>query len=56
MEGWSDSLPMYLFRCPQHGLVKNVARGHAKNVQCPNCLEELKSDTKDFLEGSIQNK
>ena len=25
--GWKDSLPVYAFKCPKHGLVKNHVKG-----------------------------
>ena len=39
-EGWSNSLPLYLFECPKHGIVKDYAKGFHKRIECPKCLEE----------------
>ena len=40
-EGWKESLPFYLFKCPIHGLVKSYPKGHSKRLECPLCQEEL---------------
>lgn len=43
-EGWSGSLPFYLFKCPKHGLVKSYAKGHKKRLECPECLKEERAE------------
>ncbi len=39
-EGWKESLPFYLFKCPIHGLVKSYPKGYSSRLECPFCLEE----------------
>jgi hypothetical protein len=50
-EGWSEALPIYLFRCPVHGLVESPAHGYEGRLDCPQCLreerEENEGDEKD---------
>jgi hypothetical protein len=41
-EGWKESIPCYLFKCPKHGLVLSYVRGYNKYLVCPNCLEEAR--------------
>jgi hypothetical protein len=41
-EGWKDSVPFYLFKCPKHGYVKNYAKGFEERLECPECIKELK--------------
>lgn len=36
-EGWSSSLPLYVFRCEKHGLQCGYPVGHAKLLLCPEC-------------------
>ena len=36
-EGWSSSLPLYAFRCEEHGLQCNHPIGHAEYLLCPEC-------------------
>ena len=35
---WSDSLPFYLFRCPEHGLQLSYPMGWNKKLICLKCL------------------
>ncbi len=48
-EGWKDSVPFYMFKCPQHGYVKNYASGYGKKLVCPICLEEMKNSVSDTV-------
>jgi hypothetical protein len=36
-EGWRSSLPVYAFRCKEHGLQTAYPVGHAKLLLCPEC-------------------
>jgi hypothetical protein len=35
--GWSGSLPLYAFRCPEHGIVSNRPQGYGEYLRCPVC-------------------
>jgi len=35
--GWSGSLPIYVFRCPRHGIQTDYNRGHYERLDCPLC-------------------
>ena len=37
VEGWSSSLPVYAFRCKEHGLQFVYPVGYAKLLLCPEC-------------------
>ena len=39
-EGWSEALPIYLFRCPVHGLVESPSHGYEGRLDCPQCMKE----------------
>jgi hypothetical protein len=41
-EGWKDSAPFYMFKCPEHGYVKNYVKGFKQRLECPQCLKEMK--------------
>lgn len=43
LDGWEKPAPVYLFKCPIHGLVKSTVRGRGR-LDCPECLKELKSE------------
>ena len=36
-EGWSSSLPVYAFRCKEHGLQTAYPVGYSKLLFCPEC-------------------
>jgi hypothetical protein len=46
-EGWTDSLPLYLFECPIHGLVKAYPKGYSNRLECPLCLKDQTYDAHD---------
>lgn len=33
-------LPVYVFRCPMHGLVEASPSGHGNTLLCPGCIKE----------------
>jgi len=35
--GWVGSRPVYVFRCPRHGLVESFTQGWEENLFCPEC-------------------
>lgn len=39
-EGWSGSLPFYVFRCREHGLIEDYLHGLYENLSCEFCEEE----------------
>ena len=41
--GWSAPLPLYVFRCPKHGLVRDYAHGFKGRLDCPHCSKELRA-------------
>jgi len=45
-EGWKDSAPFYMFKCPKHGYVKNYVKGFDNRLECPKCIEEMKKAKK----------
>ena len=53
-EGWKTSAPIYMFKCPKHGYVKNTVKGFIERLECPHCLEELK-DTKETVTIKIES-
>jgi len=36
--GWKDYIPFYVFRCPEHGLVKDYPHGYRNRLDCPRCV------------------
>jgi hypothetical protein len=42
--GWSEAVPIYLFRCPVHGLVESPAHGHYGRLDCPQCMSEEREE------------
>ena len=48
--GWSAPLPLYVFRCPTHGLVKGYSHGYKSHLACPRCLEELRKTNQEAEE------
>lgn len=34
-EGWSGELPIYAFRCPEHGVVVDYPHGYHDRLDCP---------------------
>jgi len=43
-EGWKSPVPVYMFKCKKHGIVKSTAKGYSKRLECPQCLEEIKKE------------
>ena len=41
-EGWKESVPFYMFKCPKHGYVKNYVKGFEERLECPECMKEMK--------------
>lgn len=35
--GWIGSLPIYAFKCPQHGLQSDYPHGNYERLDCPLC-------------------
>ena len=44
-EGWQNSLPYFVFKCPIHGLVKNYTYGYSDRLECPLCQQEAQQET-----------
>ncbi len=40
-EGYSGAVPVYLVKCPRHGLYLDTPHGNRKYFQCRNCLNEV---------------
>jgi len=38
--GWKAPLPLYVFWCPRHGLVKDYAHKFRAELRCPRCAAE----------------
>ena len=47
-DGWKESAPLYMFKCPTHGYVKNYVSGHNR-LECPECIKELKKNKPDKI-------
>jgi hypothetical protein len=41
--GWQEELPIYLFRCPRHGLQSSYTSGYGSMLLCPEYLRILSS-------------
>ena len=41
--GWKKELPIYLFRCPNHGLKLSYESGYGSMLLCPECLRAMSS-------------
>lgn len=39
-EGWSEAIPHYAFKCPDHGIVVDYPRGFDEQLSCPVCVED----------------
>ena len=39
-ENWSGSLPLYIFKCQEHGLQLSYPMGWKKKLICIKCLEK----------------
>ena len=37
LDGWGYALPIYLFRCPEHGYQMSDPNGHCMLLICPMC-------------------
>ena len=44
MDGWSDRLPFYLFKCHKHGYQVNYPSIYSSTLVCPVCLRDLRQD------------
>lgn len=40
LEGWTEKIPFYIFKCEKHGLELGYPHGHNMNLLCPDCLKE----------------
>ena len=38
--GWNGELPIYLVRCPKHGVFEDYPHGFDGHFHCPKCVEE----------------
>jgi hypothetical protein len=38
--GWTESVPIYLFKCDIHGYELNYPSGHGMNLLCLDCIRE----------------
>lgn len=36
-DGWSDSIELYAFRCPRHGVQTDYRHGFYERLDCPLC-------------------
>jgi len=34
-------MPIYLVRCPRHGLFEDYPHGYDRYFECPKCFEEI---------------
>ena len=55
MDGWKESLPFYMFKCPIHGYVTTYAMGHNEHLVCPLCIKELMVEDVDILEKDMES-
>ena len=54
-DGWSSSLPFYLFKCPKHGLVESYAKGYDDRLECPKCMKENEvTKVREVLEKKVR--
>ena len=47
-DGWKKPASMYMFKCPKHGYVKSNVKGYNERLECPLCLEEIKTIKKEI--------
>ena len=48
-EGWRSSLPLYTFRCKEHGLQTAYPVGYAKLLLCPECSHRFSFSSSDSM-------
>jgi hypothetical protein len=41
LEGWRDKMPLYLYKCKEHGYQLTYPQGHMMIIRCPKCAQEL---------------
>ena len=49
-EGWSEEVPLYLFKCNTHGYELNYPSGHGMKLFCIDCIRERLKKTSDISE------
>ena len=40
LEGWTEKIPFYIFKCEKHDFQLGYPHGHNMNLLCPDCLKE----------------
>ena len=40
LKNWTNSLPLYAFNCPVHGLQSTYPMGWKKTLICPKCISD----------------
>lgn len=40
--GWAVPMPLFVFRCPKHGLVKGYPHKFRSELRCPHCIKEAR--------------
>ena len=40
LRGWTEKLPLYLFKCSKHGYQISYPTGHMMVLYCPKCFHE----------------
>ena len=43
LRGWTQKLPLYLFKCSKHGYQISYPTGHMMVLYCPKCFHEEQS-------------
>ena len=46
IHNWTSVLPIYVFKCPSHGLQITYPMGWRNNLVCLKCLSNLRSEEK----------
>lgn len=54
MNGWKESLPFYMFKCPIHGYVTTYVMGHDNNLICPICIKEILKENKNSIKEDVK--
>jgi len=56
LEGWSKRLPLYLFKCDEHGFQISFPVGYNELLVCPLCIDEKSrvSDVQRKSEAAVE--
>jgi hypothetical protein len=48
LRGWTDKLPLYLFKCDKHGYQVSYPTGYMMVLYCPKCLHDEQTFEAEF--------